>query len=73
MDLTGGVILFLILLPAFGIGWIGGMLHMRKNYLGLLRRLDVSNRMAIRHAGQQAREQRYLGYAVGYREGRRSG
>lgn len=72
MDLQGGVILGLIMLPAFGIGFVCGMVHMRKNYLGLLRRMDVSNRMAIRHAGQQAREQRYLGYAVGYREGKRS-
>lgn len=58
-------------LLAFGIGFACGMLHMRKNYLGLLRRMDVGARMAIRHAGQQAREQRYLGYAVGYREGSR--
>lgn len=36
MDLYGAMILFLILLPAFGLGWIGGMLHMRRNYLHLL-------------------------------------
>lgn len=62
---------FLCSLPFFMIGFVAGMLHMRANYLDLLRRAEITNNRNLRFAESQIRDQRYLGYFVGYREGSR--
>lgn len=71
MDLYGAVMVLLIGLPFAVIGWVGGMLTMRKNYLNLLRGARVETHRVLRYAEQRAKNERYLGYAVGYREGAR--
>ena len=52
MDLHGAVILFLIFLPVFGIGYVCGMLHMRRNYLSLLNAERREKRHILRYARQ---------------------
>ena len=52
MDLYGAVILFLIFLPVFGIGYVCGMLHMRKNYLQILNAERREKRSIMRYARQ---------------------
>lgn len=66
---------FLCSLPFFCIGFVAGMLHMRANYLdvidSLMRKTEISNNRTLRFAERQIRDNRYLGYFVGYREGSR--
>ena len=50
MDMYGAMMLFLILLPVYGLGWIGGMLHMRSNYLKLLNAERRDKRQILRYA-----------------------
>ena len=71
MDLYGCLMFALMMLPFFAVGYIAGMLHMRKNYLDLLRKAEIANNRNMRFAENQIRDQRYLGYFVGYREGSR--
>ena len=73
MDFQGLVILGLIVLPFFVIGYGCGMLHMRANYLALLRQARIENTRQQRWARQNAEHQRHIGFAVGYREGQRQG
>ena len=73
MDIRGAVILFLIMLPAYGLGYISGMMNMRRNYLRLLRQARLENTRQQRWARQNAEHQRHIGFAVGYREGQRQG
>ena len=72
MDFRGAVILFLILLPAYGIGYVHGKLEMRGTYLPILRKLRMEKARTERHAAWREQESRYIGYAVGYREGQRA-
>lgn len=69
MDFRGAVILGLIVLPFIGIGYVLGMLHMRRNYLELLRRARVDTTRAIRYGRLDAEKQRHVGFAAGYRMG----
>lgn len=71
MDLHGIVMAVLILLPAWVLGYIAGMLNMRRNYLGMLRRERTDKNRIIRYAAGREQQARYIGYAVGYREGSR--
>lgn len=71
IDFRGVVILGLMMLPFFVIGFFLGMLHMRENYLRLLRQARVETRRAERSAEGRENKARYIGYAVGYREGSR--
>lgn len=50
MDLYGAVMLFLLFLPVYGIGYVCGMLNMRKNYLRLLNAEKREKRYMMRHA-----------------------
>lgn len=72
IDWTGDLFLTVVGLGCFILGWIGGMLHMRANYLGLLKAERVEKKRMTRWAEKRARDERYLGYAVGYREGSRA-
>lgn len=72
MDFQGVVILGLIVLPFFVIGYACGMLHMRRNYLNLLRWERIEKARAERYARINAEKQRHVGFAVGFREGKRS-
>jgi len=72
IDWAGTMFLALIAILALIVGWIGGMLHMRANYLGLLKAERVEKKRMTRWAEKRARDERYLGYAVGYREGSRA-
>ena len=69
IDFCGAVILGLIMLPFIGVGYVLGMLHMRQNYLELLRRARVDTARAVRYGRQDAEKQRHVGFAVGYRMG----
>ena len=64
-------LLMLCTLPFVGIGFVAGMLFMRANYLNLLRKAEKEKQKAMRYVEQRARNERYLGYAVGLREGQR--
>lgn len=72
MDLYGAILVALMGLPFAAVGFVAGMLFMRGNYLRLLRGARVDNRRAMRYVEQRAKNERYLGYAVGYREGARN-
>ena len=72
IDFRGAVMLALMALPFVGIGYVLGMLHMRSNYLGLLKKAQVENTRQQRWARANAEHQRHIGFAVGYREGRRT-
>lgn len=70
MNIHGAVILFLIMLPAAVIGYIAGMVHMRRNYLAMLRSERAEKRKILRRADQAARAAREMGREEGYWEGR---
>ena len=71
LDFRGAVIFGLLVLPFIGIGYVLGMMHMRQNYLQLLRRARVETSRALRHGRIDAEKQRHVGFAVGFREGSR--
>lgn len=71
IDWTGDMFLALVGVACFILGWIGGMMHMRANYLSLLRADRVEKRRMGRMAEQRAKQERLMGYVVGYREGSR--
>lgn len=54
------------------VGWIGGMLHIRSNYLSLLRQERKRSDRAMRYAREREWDAMRTGYAVGYREGQRA-
>ena len=72
IDFTGAVLLSLMVLPFVGIGYVMGMLHMRRNYLALLNKQRIETARAIRYGRQDAEKQRHVGFAVGYRMGSES-
>lgn len=71
IDWTGDLFLAVVGITCLVIGWIGGMLHMRANYLSLLRADRVEKKRMGRMAEQRAKQERMMGYVVGYREGSR--
>lgn len=71
IDFQGAVLIALMALPFVGIGYVMGMLHMRRNYLELLRRARTDTARAIRYGRQDAEKQRHIGFAIGFREGTR--
>lgn len=60
-----------VLLAAL-IGYALGCMHMRGNYLHLLRRAQIEKARAMRYVETRATHERYLGYAVGFRDGARN-
>lgn len=72
IDWAGDLFLALFGVSCFIVGWIGGMLHMRNNYLSLLRADRIEKRRMGRMAEQRAKQERLMGYVVGYREGSRA-
>ncbi len=72
IDFTGAVLLSLMVLPFVGIGYVMGMLHMRRNYLALLNKQRIETARAIRYGRQDAEKQRHVGFAIGFREGSRN-
>ena len=69
IDFSGAVLIALMSLPFLGIGYAMGALHMRENYLRLLRLARIETHRAIRNGRQDAEKQRHVGFAVGYRMG----
>ena len=71
IDWAGDMFLMLIAIGGFAFGWIMGMLHMRANYLSLLKADRIEKKRMTRRAERREKEARMTGFVVGYREGSR--
>lgn len=72
IDWAGDMFLALVAVFSLIVGWIGGMLHMRANYLGLLKSERLEKRRMTRWAERREKDARMTGFVVGYREGSRA-